>query len=73
MPLPLISFIVNAVLLVVALILAMIILRAAAKHAFNYGLTEIQDHMKWIVLRCILALIVIALAATLFNVVISLL
>ncbi|MEX1997677.1 MAG: hypothetical protein WEA04_03305 [Candidatus Andersenbacteria bacterium] len=72
MPLTTFVFWVNAVLLILALVLAIIMMRAGSAHQFNYGNIEVQNRMKWIILRCLLLLLAIGIAASVFNLVVPL-
>lgn len=60
--------IINGVFLVVSIILSFIITRAGIAYSLNYGDNEAQEVQKWIILRAIVALVVVGLAATLFNI-----
>lgn len=65
--LPLFALIINGVLLIITIVLAFIMLRAGALYSFNIGDFAVQKRMQWIILRVILALVVIGLIASVFN------
>ena len=73
MPLDVLIIIGNALLLVIAFILALVMLRSGAMHMYNTGDNVIQNRMKWIILRCIVGLIVIGLIASIGNLVVLIL
>jgi hypothetical protein len=58
---------VNGVLLLVTLIIAIVMLRTASIYTFHLGNFPIQNRMKWIILRSLLVLIAVGLAASVFN------
>lgn len=60
--------IVNGVFLVFSIGLAIIIMRAGVSYSMAYGDYEIQEKYKWVILRAILAMVAIGLAAVLFNI-----
>ncbi len=64
-----ISLVVNGIFLLLALGLSFRMLRAGTTHSLNYGDYEIQERMKWIILRSILAMVFVGLAAAIFNLV----
>jgi hypothetical protein len=58
---------VNGTLLVLAIILSIILTRAASLHTYNIGNDPVQWQLKLRMMKVIIGLITIALAAAIFN------
>lgn len=70
MPLNVITIIVNAIFLVMALFFSFRLLRAGSQYQYHLGNPQIQEKMRWIILRCIVILVFLGIVAALFNLVI---
>lgn len=73
MPLNLVAIIVNAIFLVIALTLSIIMLRAGSRFQFHLGNAQVQERMKWMILRSIVILVILGIVAAIFNLIIFLL
>lgn len=58
---------VNGGLLLITLIGGVIILRASTRHTYNMGNNPVQHQLRLTIMRTLLLLIFVGLAATLFN------
>ena len=68
-----ITFIVNAVLLLIAIVAGGLLLRLGALHSYNYGIAHIQEKLKWRILILILILIATSLFGAVYNLAVSVL
>jgi len=68
-----ITIIVNAVFLIIALVLSITMLRAGSRFQFHLGNAQIQERMKWIILRSIVILVILGIVAAIFNLILFLL
>jgi hypothetical protein len=58
---------VNSFLLTIILVLAFIIIRAGSMHTFHLGEYELQNRLKWVILRTLVAMVIVGIIASLFN------
>ena len=70
MPLNIITIIINAIFLLMALFFSFRLLRAGSQFQYNVGNAQVQEKMKWIILRCIVILVFLGVIAAIFNLVI---
>ncbi len=59
---------VNAALLIILIFVIVIIIRLGVRHEYNYGIAQIQWPIKLAMMRFVLFLVVLALAAAIFNI-----
>ncbi len=65
-----ISIIVNTLFLVIALVLSVVMLRSGSRFYFHLGNAEVQERMKWLILRSIVILVILGVVAAIFNLIV---
>lgn len=64
-----VSIIVNVAFLVIALVTVVMMMRAGAKHEYNYGRDDVRERLSRFILRLIMLLVALCIVAAIFNLV----
>lgn len=70
MELSTLTIIVNSILITISLVLVSLMLRYGVLYGVNYGDSTVQGRLRWKILRIIMALIVIGLIASVYDIVV---